>query len=224
MNKNCGIYKITSPTGKVYIGQSVDISKRWESYKNNNSKGQPKIFNSLKKYGVENHQFDIIEYCHIEDLNCSERFWQDEFKVLGKNGLNCLLQECGEERRVVSEETKRKLSVFNTGKKHTKETKEKLSKLAKGVPKTEKEKKDTSERMQGVKNHMFGKKLTPEHKEKIKNSKQGKADFSPKLLLDQQTGIFFYSLGEAARAYGIHPLILSTQLKRKNIYKNLILI
>jgi predicted GIY-YIG superfamily endonuclease len=28
MNRNCGIYKITSPTGKVYIGQAVDIERR----------------------------------------------------------------------------------------------------------------------------------------------------------------------------------------------------
>jgi len=28
MVKICGIYKITSPTGKIYIGQSVDIMRR----------------------------------------------------------------------------------------------------------------------------------------------------------------------------------------------------
>ena len=28
MEKICGIYKITNPKGKVYIGQSIDIEKR----------------------------------------------------------------------------------------------------------------------------------------------------------------------------------------------------
>lgn len=28
-----GIYKIISPTGKIYIGQSIDIEKRWKAYK-----------------------------------------------------------------------------------------------------------------------------------------------------------------------------------------------
>ena len=28
-----GIYKITNPNGKVYIGQSIDIDKRWNKYK-----------------------------------------------------------------------------------------------------------------------------------------------------------------------------------------------
>jgi len=28
-----GIYKITSPSNKVYIGQSINIEKRFKSYK-----------------------------------------------------------------------------------------------------------------------------------------------------------------------------------------------
>ena len=47
-----GIYKITSPNNKVYIGQSVDIEKRLKRYKNLNCKKQSKIYNSLNKYGV----------------------------------------------------------------------------------------------------------------------------------------------------------------------------
>lgn len=66
----------------------------------------------MKKYGAENHQFDIIEYCTEEELNCSERFWQDEFDVLGDKGLNCILQKCGEKRQVLSEETKKKIGEY----------------------------------------------------------------------------------------------------------------
>lgn len=33
MNKLIGIYKITSPTDRIYIGQSKDINKRFNSYK-----------------------------------------------------------------------------------------------------------------------------------------------------------------------------------------------
>lgn len=115
-NKNCGIYKITSPTGKVYIGQSTDIKKRWAKYMQiKYVKGQPAIYRSFIKYGVEAHQFDIIEYCTEEDLNCSERFWQDEFDVLGKDGLNCVLQTCGENFKVVGNSTRKKLSESNKG-------------------------------------------------------------------------------------------------------------
>lgn len=100
VDKSCGIYKITSPSGKIYIGQSINIKNRWLSYRSNPNNRQKRLERSLKKYGAENHQFDIIEYCTPDELNCSERFWQDEFDAIGKNGLNCVLVECGEKRRV----------------------------------------------------------------------------------------------------------------------------
>lgn len=55
-----GIYKITSPSGKIYIGQSWNISKRKSYYKNNPNKSQCYIYNSLCKYGFENHTFEVI--------------------------------------------------------------------------------------------------------------------------------------------------------------------
>jgi len=35
MEEIVGIYKITSPTKKVYIGQSTNINFRWITYHNN---------------------------------------------------------------------------------------------------------------------------------------------------------------------------------------------
>ena len=72
-----GIYKITSPNNKVYIGQSVDIERRFNEYKNKTTHTQPKLLNSLQKYGISNHIFSIIEICVIFDLNTRERYWQE---------------------------------------------------------------------------------------------------------------------------------------------------
>jgi hypothetical protein len=46
-----GIYKITNPKGKVYVGQSIDINHRLGKYKrlNGNVSNQKKIYNSLIK-------------------------------------------------------------------------------------------------------------------------------------------------------------------------------
>lgn len=55
-----GIYKITSPTGKVYIGQSYDIPKRLSQYKNLHCKDQQRIYNSLMKHGVDAHSFGVL--------------------------------------------------------------------------------------------------------------------------------------------------------------------
>lgn len=153
MNKVSGIYKITSPSERIYIGQSIDIKERWKAHKK--TKVNRNYITLLKKYGVKNHIFEIIEECNIEDLNCRERYWQDFYEVLSEKGLNSLLQECGEQRRIVSEETKLLLSRINTGKIHTKESKEKMSLKCKGIKKTEREKLNVSKRMIGKTIHFM---------------------------------------------------------------------
>lgn len=109
-----GIYKITSPTNRVYIGQSQNIEKRFYDYKLKRCKKQPKLYRSLLKYGVENHKFEIITECNISELNKLERYYQDLYNVL-KSGLNCVLQDDGVSRRVMSQESKDKLSKTTKG-------------------------------------------------------------------------------------------------------------
>lgn len=88
--KICGIYKITSPKGKIYIGQSKNIKKRWYSYVNLYCKSQPKIYNSLKKYGVSSHKFEVIHICNLNELDELELFYIDFYQSFKNNiGLNC---------------------------------------------------------------------------------------------------------------------------------------
>jgi group I intron endonuclease len=61
-----GIYKITSPTNKIYIGQSWQIEKRIVFYKNLCCVDQRKLYNSLKKYGWNKHKFEVLE--EFDDL------------------------------------------------------------------------------------------------------------------------------------------------------------
>lgn len=92
-----GIYKITSPTDKTYIGQSKCILSRWERYRKGRCEQQRKLFHSLIKYGWYNHIFEIVEECSIEDLNCRERYWQDFYEVSDRDkGLNSLLTGCND--------------------------------------------------------------------------------------------------------------------------------
>jgi group I intron endonuclease len=100
-----GIYKITSPTGRIYIGQAVSIEKRKKSYEKSKCKGQTRLYASLVKYGFCEHLFEVIEECSIEELNTRERHWQDFYDVLGLKGLNCKLQSTVEHRMVHSQES-----------------------------------------------------------------------------------------------------------------------
>lgn len=134
-----GIYKITSPTNKVYIGQSVDIEKRFLKYKNLNCKRQPAIYNSLKRYGIDKHKFEIICECDIIELNDKERYYQDAFSATGVNGMNCKLTTSSDRSGKLSEETKRKMSNSKKGNKnnlnkiYSEESKIKMSEAKKKV-------------------------------------------------------------------------------------------
>ena len=85
-----GIYKITNPNNKIYIGQSINIEKRFKRYKSLDCKGQIKLFNSLKKHGWDDHTFEIIEIVD-DDLLLIDRetYWKNYYKVLEIPSLCC---------------------------------------------------------------------------------------------------------------------------------------
>ena len=47
------IYKITSPSNKIYIGQTSNFKNRMSCYKAAKNKTQVKLYNSLIKYNLE---------------------------------------------------------------------------------------------------------------------------------------------------------------------------
>ena len=105
-----GIYKITSPSKRIYIGQSKDVESRLNDYSNlNNCNKQTKLWRSFLKYGVINHVFEIIEECEFENLNFRERYWQEYYEVVEK-GLNCFYTKTDEKPREISEEYKKQIS------------------------------------------------------------------------------------------------------------------
>ena len=120
-----GVYKITSPSKKVYVGQSTDIKRRWDEYRRLECKSQTRLYRSFKKYGVEYHKFEVLCQCSFEELNEMERFYQDAFCVINKQGLNCLLTKTTDRKMEVSDETKKKIS--NANKNPSIETIKKLS-------------------------------------------------------------------------------------------------
>ena len=73
-----GIYKIENKiNGKVYIGQSQNIFKRWSVHGNKNKANNCNmvIAKAITKYGVENFRFEILELCPKEELNTKEKYW-----------------------------------------------------------------------------------------------------------------------------------------------------
>ena len=82
-----GIYKVTNKiNGKVYIGQSVDIGKRWRQHMT--AKDDIYFHKAIQKYGVENFQWEIIEKCKKKDLDERESYWIEYYDSYNK-GYNC---------------------------------------------------------------------------------------------------------------------------------------
>ena len=77
------IYKITSPSGRLYVGKTYDLRKRINSYKCDVRKNRKdfKLHNSLRKYGWDAHVLEIIEEVSDDLLNDREIYWISEFNT-----------------------------------------------------------------------------------------------------------------------------------------------
>ena len=157
-----GIYKITSPKGAIYVGKSKNIENRFKNYKYvNNDNGQTKLYRSLKKYGVEFHQFEIIEECVEEILNERETYWIDKYKCYHhlnkKLGLNLTKGGEGGNGILRTKQMKDNHSKKTTGKVRNEQSKNNVSKALINKPKPE----GFSERLSKLSNKIpIGKKYT----------------------------------------------------------------
>jgi group I intron endonuclease len=163
------IYKITSPSSKVYIGQTIDIKTRKNKYRYLNCKNQTRLYKSLLKYGWENHVFEILETIEINDLNLLNSLEIEWILKLDcfKNGLNCTLGGHGNSGREYSEESKLKMRNSQLGKKQSKETIEKRVKSLIGKKRSDEFKKNLS-------NIKKGRSVTEETKQKLSEINKGK--------------------------------------------------
>ena len=78
-----GIYKVTNKiNGKVYIGQSVDIGRRWRQHMT--AKDDIYFHKAIQKYGVENFEWEVIEQCKKKDLDEREIYWIEYYDSFNK--------------------------------------------------------------------------------------------------------------------------------------------
>ena len=180
-----GIYKITSPNNRVYIGQSINIENRWKYYYSLNCKKQIRLHRSFLKYGIENHIFEVIEECDVNELNERERYWQEFYNVLNE-GLNCTLIETSEKLKIHSDETKLKISLSKIGKKRGK---------------------------YNIKENRIIIRRSDPAKKKLREKYLEERERKKKYILDLNTGIYYKTATEASKIYNINKITLMGYLR-----------
>lgn len=105
------IYKITSLSNKMYVGQTKKKvpRERWKQHCASSSRCDA-IKNAITKYGAENMKFEVVEECADELLNDREQHWIRELNTLSPHGYN--LRSGGGVGESVSDETKARMSAM----------------------------------------------------------------------------------------------------------------
>ena len=163
-----GIYHITNlKSGKVYIGQSIDIYKRFRDHKaalNGGYHQNRYLQNAWNKNGETNFIFGILEECAEDDLVKKEQFWIDFYGGIN-DSANYNFREAGS-RGKVSDKT-RKIMSDNT--KKLRQDPDWVARNSEGIKRAW-----TDERRQYMSKLKTGSKASEETKKKMSETRKGK--------------------------------------------------
>lgn len=96
-----GIYKITNKiTSQSYIGQSVDISRRWTEHCRVSKADKSLISKAIAEYGKDNFIFEVLCECNIDELDKNESYYIHYYNTITPNGYNIENSICGNSRFV----------------------------------------------------------------------------------------------------------------------------
>lgn len=193
--KKTGIYKLTLiKDGRIYIGSSVNIKKRWEGHKSASTIEDDSIQyiqKALRKYGINAFSWEIMELCSEELLIEREQHYLDILQPFPRLNQGFNIREIADSNLGIkfSDEAKQKLKgriPWNKGKIgqqiHSNDTK-----------------KEMSNQRQGENNSFFGsihsdktkKQISKTRKEKIKSGEitpTAHSDKHKKWLSEQYIG------------------------------------
>lgn len=192
------LYKITNLiNGKCYIGQTNNFAKRMREHKREPTL-KTAIHLAIIKYGESNFSYEIIGTYDSSSIDQAEIDAIIQYKSLFPNGYN--LDSGGNLFKKHHEETKKKISIKNKGKKdppftdeHRKrisegnkgkklseEHKQKLRAIHTGKKVSEETRNKISQKLKGRKlsqetiNKMIGRKASPETKAKMSKARMGR--------------------------------------------------
>ena len=111
------IYKLTSPSGKSYIGQTTNLKDGKRCFYNPNKYySGHKLDNAVKKYGIENFKYEIvIQIVESDKFKLRKKLDELEIYYIEKydsynNGYNMTLGGSGSKGCFQTEESRKKIS------------------------------------------------------------------------------------------------------------------
>lgn len=213
-----GIYQITNAiNGKSYVGQSIDVERRFIEHRNPHGK-MTSIKLAIKKYGVGNFVFKILEECSVERLDEREVFWISNIKPeynRSSGGSGCKDHKVSQDvRKTLSEKNKQYWMLLPDEKKL-----EVCSRLT-GQPAGHSVKQSTREKLRQAN---IGKKQSYERIQKFRETMRIKKEngwvkdnsYRRKKIICIETGESFSSVKEAAAQLGLNPNGISAVLNNR---------
>jgi group I intron endonuclease len=154
------IYKLTSPSEKCYIGQSVCVLSngkkhghqvRWRQhvYEAINFKQCSVVLdNAIRKYGHENFKIELLQTCALDEID----YWENVFILknnsLHPNGYN-LMTGKSNSRQCDATREKRRVSMIGKNKGRNMQKRERIREEDKDLPKYVRSYKDSSNKKEG---------------------------------------------------------------------------
>lgn len=139
---NSGVYCLTSPSGKRYVGCSSNITLRWNRYKKLFCENQVKLYNALKKYGPENFKYEVVlETDDMDNAYRSEMYLIDVWNLQNDDyGYNITAGGRGNKKecsfitkKAIGEANRKNPTRYWLGKRRDVETNKKISATKTGV-------------------------------------------------------------------------------------------
>ena len=163
--------------GKRYIGQTIRPKKRYNEHKRHlgNYDGQNLFGRALNKYSsMDDWEYTVIEEVLKEMLDEREIYWIAFYDSNDhEHGYNMATGGDRHDGYELSEETRRKMSESNKGKKHSEESRRKISEANKGRRHSAESRRKMSTSHKGKPAWNKGKKHSEETHRKMSEAKKG---------------------------------------------------
>lgn len=201
-----GIYKITNMiNGKCYVGASCDIKRRFMEHRTpRNCAKKTRLAKAIRKYGLENFSFEILQECELASLAGLEVFWIDRLKP----EYNVNLGGLGNLGYRTTDETRALLSLKGKEQWARKSPEEKVEFAANNLKRPPKGHVIAEATREKIRRKLTGLKQSQETREKRAATK-----WKPVIRISDQGECEFKSISEAAKAVGVSAACISGVLR-----------